>query len=96
MGSVLVGQSGGPTSVINASLVGVIKEAYNQVNIDKVYGTYYGIEGILCEDFYLFEKDLDLDQLSTTPAAALGSARYKLPNSLDDEVYFKIIEIFKK
>ena len=96
MGSVLVGQSGGPTSVINASLVGVIKEAFKHENIEKVYGSFYGIEGILEENFYEFNKSMDLDQLSTTPAAALGSVRFKLPNNLDDEIYIKIVNVFKK
>ena len=96
MGCVLVGQSGGPTSVINASVAGVIKEAFKHDKIDKVYGSFYGIEGVINEDFYEFNHDVDLNLLATTPAAALGSARYKLSNSLDDEIYDKIIKVFQK
>lgn len=96
MSSILVGQSGGPTSVINASLVGVIKEALKHQEINKIYGAFFGIEGILNEEFYEFNQDCDLNILSTTPAAALGSARFKLSNSFDDDTYPKIISIFNK
>ena len=94
MKNILVGQSGGPTSVINASLSGVIKEA-TENKIEKVYGMVNGIEGFL-EDKYMELQDLSeesLELLRTTPSAFLGSCRFKLPNDYNDDVYKKI---FKK
>ena len=55
-GTVLVGQSGGPTSVINASLVGVIKEALKNTKIDRVLGTFYGIDGIINSNYLTYYR----------------------------------------
>ncbi len=101
-GNAVVGQSGGPTAAINATLAGVIKGALFCSDIDVLYGMKNGVEGLLREDLVdltaLFEgKEEDLETLSLTPAAALGSCRKKLgaPDK-DGETYEKLFEIFKK
>ncbi len=98
MNNCLIGQSGGPTAVINASLFGVMDEAMKSPQIDNVYGMLNGIEGFL-EDSYMDMStlsDFDRAALRTTPGAYLGSCRYKLPEALDDPVYAKLFEKFKK
>lgn len=95
-GSLLVGQSGGPTSVINASLAGVIKEAFKHEEITHVYGAINGLNGIINENLYEFSKDTDLDLLSKTPAAALGSVRFKLFDDQTEEIYEIIRQVFIK
>lgn len=91
MYNILVGQSGGPTSVINASLYGVIKEALDTPDkIDIVYGMVHGIEGFLNDtlvNLTEYGKTHDLSLLRTTPSSFLGSCRYKLPEDLTDQVY---------
>ncbi len=101
-GNAIVGQSGGPTAAINATLAGVIRGAIKNSNvIETLYGMRNGIEGFLKEDFVnlfqIFKNDKDIDTLAKTPAAALGSCRRKL-KSLDEdrETYQKIFEIFAK
>src|SRR5688572_20797508 len=79
-GNALIGQSGGPTAVINASLVGVVEGCKKLKQIKKVYGMRFGIEGVL-GDFLLdltAEKPSTLKQLRMTPSSALGSSRHKL------------------
>src|SRR5688500_4360104 len=79
-GNALVGQSGGPTAVINASLVGVVEGARKTKNIKRVFGMRFGIEGVL-GDFLLdlsSESAATLKNLRTTPSSALGSSRHKL------------------
>ncbi|MDE5788801.1 MAG: 6-phosphofructokinase, partial [Clostridia bacterium] len=82
MKNVIVGQSGGPTSVINASLLGVFKTAKDR-GADIVYGMVHGIKGLLDKDVVDLSKqiknDLDMDLLKRTPSSFLGSCRYKLP-----------------
>ena len=79
-GNVIVGQSGGPTSVINSSLAGVIETALASDKIDKIYGMNYGIEGFLNEKLIDLgnQKQEVLKDLCHTPSSALGSSRYKL------------------
>jgi 6-phosphofructokinase len=79
-GTLLVGQSGGPTAVINSSLAGILAEAARQPAIGAVYGLRYGVEGLLAEDWLdLAGADARLvARLRRTPSAALGSARYSL------------------
>ncbi len=99
IGNAIFGQSGGPTSVINASAAGVFMEALKQNSIPKVYGAANGIKGILEENFYdMSYEDLDeLTLLKTTPSSALGSVRYKLANAdVDDTDYKRLLEVFKK
>src|SRR5688500_6728480 len=79
-GNALVGQSGGPTAVINASLVGVVEGARKTKNIKRVFGMRFGIEGVL-GDFLLdlsSESAATLKNLRTTPSSALGASRHKL------------------
>jgi 6-phosphofructokinase 1 len=79
-GNALVGQSGGPTAVINASLVGVVDGAAKSKNVKRVFGMRFGIEGVL-NDFLLdlsSESAATLKSLRTTPSSALGSSRHKL------------------
>lgn len=99
VGACIFGQSGGPTSVINASAAGVIQEALKQKCITNVYGAAHGIKGVLDEVFYDMSKEdpYELDLLKTTPSSALGSVRYKLKKAEDDETdYKKLVEVFKK
>jgi 6-phosphofructokinase len=98
-GSVLFGQSGGPTSVINASAAGVFDEAFAQRNVTAVYGAAHGIKGILDDKLYDIGKEdkKELALLKNTPSSALGSVRYKLKSAEEDEKdYKRILEIFRK
>ena len=102
-GNAIVGQSGGPTAAINATLAGVIKGAMQSENIDRVYGMQNGIDGLLADTVlclnYYFEDDTRYETLKCTPAAALGSCRKKLPTENDPkykQTFEKIIEQFKK
>ena len=101
IGNAIVGQSGGPTAAINATLSGVIRGALECDAIEKIYGACNGIEGVLESRFIDLSNmtDEELSLLETTPAAALGSCRKKLPKTFDGEnrkVYLDILEIFKK
>ena len=98
-GACLFGQSGGPTSVINASAAGVFLEALNQKNITRVYGAVHGIRGILHEELIDINQEdpKELEYLKNTPSSALGSVRYKLKDaSVDDTDYKRLLEVFKK
>ena len=92
-GKAVIGQSGGPTAVINRSLVGFIKEALNQ-NFDEILGARHGLKGILSQDFVDLASlsESQLYGMGKTPAAALGSVRKK-PTEKDIE---KLISIFEK
>lgn len=98
-GAALLGQSGGPTSVINSSAAGVFLEALKQEQITNVYGAIHGIKGILNEEFYDIEQE-DIDELKllkNTPSSAIGSVRYKLKNpKVDDSEYRRLLEVFRK
>lgn len=99
MKNLIVGQSGGPTAVINSSLYGVVSEALSQPSIGKVYGMINGIEGFLKGTILDFEETLfsnDLEKLKTTPGAYLGSCRYKLPEDLEDPVYPILFQKFEE
>ncbi len=99
VGACMFAQSGGPTSVINASAAGVFIEALGQKNITAVYGAANGIKGVLEENFYDISKEdmKELELLKYTPSSALGSVRYKLKDaSVDDTDYKRIVEVFKK
>jgi len=99
-GNLLYGQSGGPTSVINASAYGVIKEALkNNDVIDDVLVMKHGLQGALNEDFYFISKqdEKDIELLKHTPGSAFGSVRYKMKDINDDETdYIRLLYIFKK
>ena len=99
VGSCIFGQSGGPTSVINASAYGVIKTALEAEEITKVYGAAHGIKGVLDDKLYVMDKEdpKELEYLLHTPSSELGSCRYKMKDpSVDDTDYKRILEIFKK
>lgn len=99
VGAALLGQSGGPTSVINASAAGVFIEALGQENITNVYGAIHGIKGILNEDFYdIGQEDMDeLLRLKNTPSSAIGSVRFKLKDpNVDASEYERLLEVFQK
>src|SRR2546423_1219141 len=101
VGNLVVGQSGGPTSVINASLAGVIQEAGRHECIEEIYGGANGILGILNEDFVDIneQKAKTIQGLKYTPAAALGTCRYKLDFKKNPEQAAKdmdrLFEIFQ-
>jgi 6-phosphofructokinase 1 len=94
VGNVLVGQSGGPTAVINASLAGVVAEALNHGEIEEIYGTLNGVLGILNEEFIdlAAQSQQTIRNLRHTPGAALGTCRYKLKKQQDFE---RVLEVFK-
>lgn len=99
MYNILVGQSGGPTAVINASLYGVVQEAIDNDKVDTVYGMVNGIEGFLKNhviNMSDYAKDHDISLLKTTPASFLGSCRFKLPENLEDAVYPAIMDKLKE
>ena len=100
VGNVIVGQSGGPTSVINSSLAGVYKTAKDR-GAKKVYGMLHGIKGLLDKQYVdLSEKigtTMDIDLLKRTPSSYLGSCRFKLPEiEADKATYDKIFKILKE
>ena len=99
--NIAVAQSGGPTVAINASLIGVFKEAISSPEIDKIYGSLNGIEGIINQNLVelnsIIKSDDDAELVKLTPSTVLGSCRYKMPSpEKDAAVYEKIIECFKK
>ena len=99
-GNVIVGQSGGPTAVINSSLAGVYKTAMDR-GANEVYGMLHGVQGLLEERVVdladHIKSDLDIDLLKRTPSSFLGSCRYKLPDIKDGtELYDKIFKILEK
>lgn len=102
IGNAVVGQSGGPTAAINATLSGVIRGVLAaRETIPTLYGMRNGVEGLLNERFVdlteIFADEKDLLTLEDTPAAALGSCRFKLPKPDADRATFdRILEIFKK
>lgn len=99
--NLLVAQSGGPTAAINATLAGVIGQAMKEEQIDQVYGACYGIQGVLEQKFVNLTEKVDteekLEKLKRTPAAALGSCRFKLNDiKEDDSQYQEIVDILHK
>jgi len=94
----LVAQSGGPTAVINSSACGVIQEAMKSDRIGRVFGASNGILGVLAEDLFDIsaEKAETIEGLKSTPAAAIGSCRYKLRSLEDSKAdYQRIIDVFE-
>ncbi|GAI09915.1 unnamed protein product, partial [marine sediment metagenome] len=90
----VVGQSGGPTGVINASLVGVIEEANKHPEIENLYGAIHAVAGMVKEEFIDLKKlSADtLEEVAASPSSALGSSRDKP----DAEYCRKILDVFKK
>ena len=98
-GACIIGQSGGPSSVINSSAYGVIRTALDNPMITKVYGAEHGIKGVLNDRLFDMgdEDPKELELLKFTPSSALGSCRYKIADpDVDDTDYKRILEIFKK
>lgn len=100
MANAIVGQSGGPTSVINASLAGVF-QACQMRGAQHVYGMLHGIQGLLeekvCDLSERLKSFLNIELLKRTPSSFLGSCRYKLPDPEEDEAtYQKLFAILKK
>ena len=96
----IVGQSGGPTSVINASLAGVI-QACQMRRAERVYGMLHGVQGLLDEKYVDLSarlgSSMEIELLKRTPSSYLGSCRYKLPSYLKNpEIYEKLFAILKK
>ncbi len=99
-GNIVVGQSGGPTAVINSSVAGVYAAA-KQLGVKKVYGMVHGIEGFLEDKMIELEEYLDdptgIELLKRTPSAFLGSCRFKMPKiEGHEDVYEKVCEIMEK
>ncbi len=98
-GAAIIGQSGGPSAVINASAYGVIKTALESEHITKVYGAFHGIVGVLNDRLMVMDEEdpAELERLLYTPSSALGSCRYKIADpDVDDTDYKRILEVFKK
>ena len=100
MKNIIVGQSGGPTAVINGSLYGVVTEGLAHPDkISHVYGMINGIEGFLNDrimDMNALAENRELEFVRTTPGAYLGSCRYKLPEDLTDPVYPELFRRFEE
>ena len=99
VGALIVGQSGGPSAVINCSAYGVIKTGLENPNITKVYGAFHGIKGVLNDQLMIMDEEdaSELENMMHTPSSALGSCRYKLADpAVDDTDFKRILEIFKK
>ena len=99
IGACIIGQSGGPTAVINSSAYGAISAALEAEEITQVLGADHGITGVLSDTLYdmgLEDPD-ELALLKNTPSSELGSCRYKLADpDVDDTDYQRILEVFKK
>lgn len=98
MKNLLYFQSGGPTSVINTSLYGVIKEAKKHSEIGGIYGSLYGVEGVMNDNLIDLRKESEetVELLQQTPGAILGTTRYKLSSDLSHPDYQKILTTLKK
>ncbi len=99
--NIAVAQSGGPTCAINASLVGVFKQALKTPEIDAVFGSINGIEGVIKDELIdlklVIKTNEDMELLRQTPSTVLGSCRYKLPPQEENaEVYETILRCFEK
>jgi len=97
--NMIIGQSGGPTAVINSSLAGAIEYAFSSNKIDTVYGMINGIQGLLENNIIdlkerFYGKPYDINRLRLTPAMFLGSCRYKLGD--DEKIFAEIIDVLKK
>ena len=98
-GACIIGQSGGPTAVINASAYGAIRAALDAEAVTKVYGAAHGIRGVLDDKLYVMDEEdpAELKLLLNTPSSELGSCRYKIKDPDEDDTdYKRILEIFKK
>ena len=92
-GNAIIGQSGGPTSVINSSLAGVVEASMKTKNIEAVYGMHWGIEGFMQEKIFNLTKQPEavIKGLRKTPSSALGSSRHKLKDN-ELETVLKVLK----
>src|ERR1043166_7956506 len=95
-GNCVMAQSGGPSAVVNASLAGIIQEALQYEEIEEVYGALNGVLGVLNEDLIDLteERNKTVEALKYTPAAALGSCRFKIKDDNKEDLQ-RIIEVFQ-
>ena len=100
MKNLIIGMSGGPTSVMNSSLYGAIMEALKQDEVGTIYGMENGIEGFIHDKVIDIVDDLfmsgNIALLMTTPGAYLGTSKYRLPEELDDPIYPLIFDKLEK
>ena len=101
MNNLLIAQSGGPTAAINATLAGILQGAQTSSNVDKIYGAINGIQGVFEENFIelntIIKDTQTIKLLCQTPAAALGSCRFKLDDFEANEAqYLELVTIFQK
>lgn len=99
--NIVVAQSGGPTCAINASLVGVVKQSFKTPDIDAVFGSINGIEGIIKDDLVdlktIIKTNEDMELLRQTPSTILGSCRFKLPKYEENpEIYERVKKCLEK
>ena len=92
-GKILVAQGGGPTAVINQSMVGVVMEARRFSQVERIYGAMHGVRGIISEDFVDLTQEThhNLEQVANTPSSALGSTRDKPDLAYCQEI-FKVLQ----
>ena len=88
--NLIIGQSGGPSAAINATLAGALSAAAQSEKVGKVYGAFHGIEGVLHRNLIDLTDFRDFEKLAATPAMALGSCRRRLPEDLEDPIYPEI------
>lgn len=88
--NLIIGQSGGPSAAINATLAGALAAASQSGQVGKVYGAFHGIEGVLQDNLIDLTGFSDFEKLAATPAMALGSCRRRLPDDLADPIYPEI------
>ncbi|MDE6729924.1 MAG: 6-phosphofructokinase, partial [Oscillospiraceae bacterium] len=98
--NIAVAQSGGPTCAINASLVGVFKQGLLTREIDAIFGSINGIEGMIYDRLLnlksVIRTNEDMELLRQTPSTILGSCRYKLPDYEENpDIYEKILHTLK-
>ena len=93
--NIAVAQSGGPTCAINASLLGVFRHATKYEEIETVYGSVNGVEGLILDNFVnlcdIISNDEDVELIRQTPSTVLGSCRYKLPDYKSDSTVYETI-----
>lgn len=99
MKNMIIGQSGGPSTAINASLAGALQRAMASTEIGKVYGMLHGLEGLLQRQIVCLSDQItqahDFELLVHSPAMALGSCRYKLPKD-PNETYHEVLKILRE
>jgi 6-phosphofructokinase 1 len=96
MKNIIYLQSGGPTSAINSSFLGVIKFFQENKEVGKLYGSHFGLQGLIDDDLVEISKSKDYSALKKLPGAILGSARIKLNNDYNDDIHARILDTIQK